>query len=361
VNITKRRSRTVAIAMPLLALALTLSGCSRADSSSSSSAPTSAANSAATAAELRLGYFPNVTHAAALIAVDKGYFTKELGRTKLTSQTFNAGPDEVSALLGGSLDAAFIGSGPAINAFSKSNGAAVRLIAGATSGGVQLVVKPNINSMQDLVGKTIADPQLGNTQDVSLKTYLAKNNLAGKVTVDNVPNAQVLGEFQKGDIQGGWLPEPYSSELVLTGGAKVLVDESSLWPDGQFPSTVLIVRTAFLQQYPGTVQALIKGELDAVNFAESNQTGAETAVNDQLKALSGKALPQPVLDRAFSKIKLTVDPLATDFPELVKDQVTAKIAKTAPGLTGFADLSALNTVLKANGQSAISAGSLGGN
>jgi NitT/TauT family transport system substrate-binding protein len=366
VNITKRRSRTVAIAMPLLALALTMSACSRADSSSSSTPPASTPSGAssapaATAAELRLGFFPNITHAAALIAVDKGYFTKELGSTKLTPQTFNAGPDEVSALLGGSLDAAFIGSGPAINAFSKSNGAAVRLIAGAASGGVQLVVKSNINSMQDLVGKTIADPQLGNTQDVSLKNYLAKNNLKGKVTVDNVPNAQVLGEFQKGDIQGGWLPEPYSSELVLTGGAKVLLDESSLWPNGQFPSTVLIVRTAFLQQYPGTVQALIKGELDAINFEQSNQSGAEAAVNDQLKKLSGKGLAQPVLDRAFSKLKLTVDPLTTDFPELVKDQVTAGIAKTAPGLTGFADLGPLNTVLQANGQAPVSAGSLGGN
>ncbi|HEX5401802.1 MAG TPA: ABC transporter substrate-binding protein [Pseudonocardiaceae bacterium] len=346
--------------MPLLALALTLSACSRVDRSSDT-APTSAANPTAAAAELRLGFFPNVTHAAALIAVDKGYFTKELGTTKLTNQTFNAGPDEVSALLGGSLDAAFIGSGPAINAFSKSDGAAVRLVAGATSGGVQLVVKPNINSMRDLIGKTIADPQLGNTQDVSLKTYLARNGLAGEVTVDNVANSAVLGQFTKGTIQGGWLPEPYASELVLQGGAKMLVNESSLWPNGQFPSTVLIVRTAFLEQYPGTVQALIRGELDAISFAESNQTGAEAAVNDQLKALSGKALPQPVLDRAFGKIKLTVDPLASDFPELVKDQVAAKIATTAPGLTGFADLTALNTVLKANGRSAISAGSLGGN
>jgi sulfonate transport system substrate-binding protein len=360
-KITQRRS-LAAVGIPLVAAVLTLSACSRAGSDSAA-APSSAApaSSNATAAELRLGYFPNVTHAAALIAVDKGYFAKHLGSTKLTTQTFNAGPDEVSALLGGSLDAAFIGSGPAINAFSKSNGAAVRLIAGATSGGAQLVVKPNITSQQQLVGKTIADPQLGNTQDVSLKTYLSRNNLAGKVTVDNVSNSEVLGEFQKNDVQGGWLPEPYSSELVLTGGAHVLVDESSLWPNGQFPTTVLIVRTQFLEQYPGTVKALLQGELDAVNYEQTNQTGAETAVNDQLKQLTGKPLPQPVLDRAFSKIKLTVDPLASDFPELVKDQVIAGIAKTAPGLTGFADLSQLNTVLTAAGKQPVSTGSLGGN
>lgn len=347
-----------AIAIGFLALALTLSGCSRAQNTSGSDTTTP---NQGPASELRLGYFPNVTHAAALIGVDKGFFTKELGSTKLTTQTFNAGPDEVSALLGGSLDAAFIGSGPAINAFSKSNGAAVRLIAGATSGGAQLVVKPGITSQADLVGKTVADPQLGNTQDVSLKTWLAKNNLTGKVTVDNLANSDVLNQFKNGTIQGGWEPEPYSSELVLQGGASVLVDESSLWPNGQFPTTVLIVRTAFLEAHPATVQALIKGELDAIDYEQSDLAGAEAAVNDQLKTLTGKALPQTVLDRAFSKIKLTVDPLAGDFPELVKDQVTAGIAKSAPGLTGFADLSPLNTVLSAAGKPAVSAGSLGGN
>ncbi|HEX3650342.1 MAG TPA: ABC transporter substrate-binding protein [Pseudonocardiaceae bacterium] len=360
---TTQRRTLVAVGIPLVAVVLTLSACSRAggDSSAAGAPSASATSSNATAPELHLGYFPNVTHAAALIGVDKGYFTKRLGSTKLTTQTFNAGPDEVSALLGGSLDAAFIGSGPSINAFSKSDGAAVRLIAGATSGGAELVVRPNITSKQDLVGKTIADPQLANTQDVSLKTYLSRNNLAGKVTVDNVSNSEVLGQFQKNTVQGGWLPEPYASELVLTGGAHVLVDESSLWPNGQFPTTVLIVRTQFLQQYPGTVKALIQGELDAINFEETDQSGAEAAVNDQLKQLTGKPLAQPVLDRAFSKIKLTADPLATDFPELVKDQVIAGIAKTAPGLTGFADLTQLNAVLKAAGKPAVSAGSLGGN
>jgi NitT/TauT family transport system substrate-binding protein len=357
-NVSKRRPLAAA-GLPLLAAALILSGCSRVGGDSSA-APSTAADQG-TAAQLRLGYFPNVTHAAALIGVDKGFFTKELGSTKLTTQTFNAGPDEVSALLGGSLDAAFIGSGPAINAFSKSNGAAVRLVAGATSGGVQLVVRPNISAKQDLVGKTIADPQLGNTQDVSLKTYLSRNNLTGKVTVTNLSNSEVLGEFQKNDIQGGWLPEPYASELVLSGGATVLVDEASLWPDGQFPSTVLVVRTAFLEQHPATVQALIKGELDAIDYEQSDQAGAEAAVNDQLRHLTGKPLKHDVLDRAFSKIKLTVDPLAADFPELTKDQVIAGIAKSAPGLTGFADLTALNKVLKAAGKPAISAGSLGGN
>jgi NitT/TauT family transport system substrate-binding protein len=354
VHTTNRRVTLAGVAIPALAAALLLGACSRA------STPTTTATDQGPASELRLGYFPNVTHAAALIGVDKGFFTKELGNTKLTTQTFNAGPDEVGALLGGSLDAAFIGSGPAINGFGKSSGA-IRLVAGATSGGAQLVVKPTINSTADLKGKTLATPQLGNTQDVSLKAWLAKQNLTGQVTVTNLANAQTLTEFQKGDIQGGWLPEPYSSQLVLTGGAKVLVDESTLWPSGQFPTTVLVVRTAFLQQHPATVQALIKGELDAVDYEHSDKAGAEAAVNDQLKQLTGKALSQAVVDRSFSEIQLTLDPLAADFPELTKDQVTAGISKTAPSLTGFANLDALNTVLKAAGRPAVSAANLSGN
>ena len=175
-----------AVAIALVALTA-LSGCSRAGSSD---AP--AAESEGAAAEVRLGYFPNITHAAALIGVEKGLFAKELGNTKLTTQTFNAGPDEVNALLGESLDIAYIGSGPAINAYAKSKGEAVKLIAGATSGGAQLVVKPEINSVEDLKGKVVATPQLANTQDVSLKKYLAEKNLTGQVTVQNVENAQSL-------------------------------------------------------------------------------------------------------------------------------------------------------------------------
>lgn len=343
------------VALQAVVLIAALAACSRAATDNTPAAPQGPA------AELRLGYFPNITHAAALIGLDKGFFTKELGSTKLTTQQFNAGPNEVDALLGGSLDAAFIGSGPAINAFAKSNGQAVRLVAGSTSGGAQLVVKPDINTPADLVGKTLATPQLGNTQDVALKAWLAKNNLTGQVKVTNLANPQTLAQFQKGDIQGAWLPEPWSSQLVLTGGGKVLVDESSLWPNGQFPTTVLLVRTAFLQQHPDTVKALIRGELDAINYLASDKAGAEAAANDELKKLTGQSLSQAVIDRAFSEITLTVDPRAGDFVQLTKDQVTAGIAKTAPDVRGLADLTALNAVLLAEGKPTVTAQGLGSN
>ncbi len=222
------------------------------------------------AAELRLGYFPNVTHASAILGVEQGLFSKELGGTKLTTQTFNAGGDAVNALLGGSLDATFIGSGPAINAFAKSDGQAVRLIAGATAGGAQLVVKPEITSPAQLKGKTLATPQKGNTQDIALKKWLGENGLTAgdgpdDVKIANLDNPRTLDAFKQGTVDGGWLPEPWSSRLVLDAGASVLLDEATLWPNGKFPTTVLVVRTEFLQQYPDTVRALLRGHLKAID------------------------------------------------------------------------------------------------
>ncbi|MEV6270548.1 ABC transporter substrate-binding protein [Kribbella sp. NPDC051936] len=337
-----------------LALTVAAAGCSRADGNET----TAVSNDNGPAAELRLGYFPNVTHAAALVGLGQGLFTKELGSTKLVPTKFNAGPEAVGALLGGSLDASFIGSGPAINAYAKSKGEAVRLIAGATSGGAQLVVKPTITKPADLVGKTVVTPQLGNTQDVSLKKWLAEQKLTGKVKVTNLENAQTLDAFKKGDVDAAWLPEPWSSRLVLDAGAKVLLDEASLWPDGKFPTTVLIVRTQFLQEHPETVKALLSGLVAAIDFSTANVAQAKTVVNEQLKEATGKALKPAVIDRAFEHITITADPIAGTFPQLAKDQVTAGIAKEAPAVAGFADLGPLNEVLAKAGKPAVDAAGL---
>jgi NitT/TauT family transport system substrate-binding protein len=353
-SIRPARRRLFAASAAVLALVAGISGCSRAEGNDTAAA----SSDKGPATELRLGYFPNVTHAAALVGLDKGLFSKELGNTKLVPTKFNAGPEAVGALLGGSLDATFIGSGPAINAYAKSNGEAVRLIAGATSGGAQLVVKPTITKPEDLIGKTVVTPQLGNTQDVSLKKWLAGKNLTGKVKVTNLENAQTLDAFKKGDVDAAWLPEPWSSRLVLDAGAKVLVDEASLWPDGKFPTTVLIVRTQFLQEHPETVKALLSGLVAAIDFANSDKAAAETEVNAQLKAATGKSLKPAVIDRAFQHITITADPIASTFPQLAKDQVTAGIAKEAPDVSGFADFGPLNDVLTKAGKPTVDAAGL---
>jgi NitT/TauT family transport system substrate-binding protein len=349
-----RSVRLFAAAAAVLSLVAGVSGCTRAEGNDTPAA----SSDKGPATELRLGYFPNVTHAAALVGLDKGLFSKELGNTKLVPTKFNAGPEAVGALLGGSLDATFIGSGPAINAYAKSNGEAVRLIAGATSGGAQLVVKPTITKPEDLIGKTVVTPQLGNTQDVSLKKWLAQKNLTGKVKVTNLENAQTLDAFKQGQVDAAWLPEPWSSRLVLDAGAKVLVDEASLWPDGKFPTTVLIVRTQFLQEHPETVKALLTGLVAAIDFANSDKAAAQTAVNAQLKELTGKSLKPAVIDRAFQHITITADPIASTFQQLAKDQVTAGIAKEAPTVAGFADLGPLNDVLTKAGKPTVDAAGL---
>ncbi len=348
--------RTRLLVATIAALSLLTAACSRADRTDEGS--DAGTQDKGPAAELRLGYFPNVTHAPALIGLEKGLFEKELGGTKLTRQEFNAGPNEVAALLGGSLDIGFIGSGPAINAYAKSDGEAVRLISGVTSGGAQLVVRPDIATPADLAGKTVVTPQLGNTQDVALKKWLADQGLTGKVQVTNLENAQTLDAFRGGEVQAAWLPEPWSSRLVLDAGAKVLLDEKSLWPDGRFPTTVVIVRTQFLDEHPETVRAFLRGLVASIDYANDNEADAQAAVNGQLEELTGKALKPAVIERAWSNITLTFDPIAGEFKQLAQDQVTAGIAEEAPEVAGFADLTALNAVLEEAGKPAVDAGGL---
>ncbi|WP_156757723.1 ABC transporter substrate-binding protein [Actinokineospora pegani] len=346
--------RALAAGLAVAALLSALAGCSRAEGDSAAAT----ASDKGPAAQLRLGYFPNVTHASALIGLEQGFFAKELGSTELVPTKFNDGPTEVSALLGGSLDAGFIGSGPAINAFAKSDGDAVRLVAGATSGGAQLVTTPDITTPEQLEGTTVATPQLGNTQDVALKKWLADKGLTGKVEIQNLEGAKTLDQFRKGDLRAAWLPEPWSSRLVLDAGAKVLLDEKDLWPGGEFPTTTLLVRTRFLQEHRQTVEALLRGLLAANAFAESNPAEAKKAVNSQLEALIGKGLSAAVIDRSFTSITLDPDPLASTYPQLAKDAVTAGITESETELNGLIDLGPLNSVLAAAGRPGLDAAGL---
>ncbi|MFC4858344.1 ABC transporter substrate-binding protein [Actinophytocola glycyrrhizae] len=345
--------RTRLLVATVAALSL-LAACTRADRGDEAES----AQDQGPAAELRLGYLPNLTHAPALVGLAKGLFEKELGDTRLVQQEFNAGPTEVAALLGGSLDIGFVGTGPAINAYAKSHGEAVRLISGVTSGGAQLVVRPDITKPADLAGKTVVAPQLGNTQDVALKKWLADNDLTDRVDVANMENARTLSAFRNDDVQAAWLPEPWSSQLVLDAGATVLLDEKELWPGGRFPTTVVIVRTQFLYEHPATVRAFLRGLVASIDYAGENEADARTAVNARLAALTGKALAPEVIERAWSNSTLTFDPIAGEFSRLARDQVTAGIVERAPEVAGFADLTELNAVLKQAGRPAVDAGGL---
>jgi NitT/TauT family transport system substrate-binding protein len=310
---------------------------------------------------LRLGYFPNITHAPALIGVENGILAKAMGaNVTLKTATFNAGPAAVEALFADALDATYIGPNPAVNAFVKSKGEAIRIIAGSTSGGASFVVKPEINSAADLKGKTVASPQLGNTQDVALRAWLKSKGLStdsaggGDVKIQPQDNSQTLDTFKGGQIQGAWVPEPWATRLVQEGGGKVLVNEKDLWPNGQFVTTHLIVRTAFLKAHPDVVESLLRGHVESVQYAADNPAEAQAVANTAIKKLTTKALSPAVLAEAYKNMTFTVDPIASSLVKGAADATELGLI-TKPTLTGIYDLTLLNKVLKAAGKPTVTA------
>ena len=266
---------------------------------------------------VRLGYFPNLTHAPGLIATQKGLFKSELKALDLTvtPTAFNAGPDVVTALFADSLDCSYIGPNPAINAYVQSEGAAVRIVAGSTAGGAALVVRDGINSAADLAGATIATPQLGNTQDVAARNWLADQGFTtdveggGDVSIKPQSNADGLAAFSAGDIDGAWVPEPWVSSYVKAG-AKVLQNEADLWDGGQFVTTVILCRTDFIEQHPDAVTALLKGHLAALDLIADDPAGSQEAVNLAIAGLTGSAIDEAVLAAAWENVDFTADPLS---------------------------------------------------
>jgi NitT/TauT family transport system substrate-binding protein len=313
---------------------------------------------------VRVGYFANVTHAPALFAVEQGYFTEAFGPdVKLETRVFNAGPEAVEALFSDALDITYIGPNPAINAFAQSNGEAIRIVAGATSGGAALVVAPDITTPAQLKGKKLATPQLGNTQDVALRAWLAGQGIAanleggGDVSIAPQASAQTLETFRSGVVQGAWLPEPWSTRLVLEGGAHVLVDEASLWPDGKFVTTHVIVRARFLEERPELVEKFLRAHVRAVDGVNADPAAARGIVNAAIGRLSGKELPPAVIERAWSNLTFTIDPIAASLIESAKHATTVGLLEPVD-LTGIYDLTALNAILTEAGRPPIAMGAL---
>ena len=345
--------------LALGALALTSAcGGSSDSSTSSAAAPSASASSAAKAPELRLGYFANVTHASAVYGVATGDFQEALGGTRLTTSVFNAGPAAIEAMAGGAIDATFIGPNPSINGFANSGGKLLRVVAGTTYGGASLVVKPEITDVSQLAGKKIATPQLGNTQDVAAKAFF-KSEGVQDVTIINQENAQTLDLLKRGEIDGGWVPEPWASRLVIDGGGKELLDEASLWPDGKFVTTQLIVSQKFLSSYPGTVDDLLKGLIAATDAVASKSPQAQKTVNDQIAKDTGKALSEQVLSASFENLTPSLDPVASSLAKSAEDATAVGVSKTKVDLKGIYDLSRLNALLQAAGKPTVDDAGLG--
>ncbi|MBB5869309.1 NitT/TauT family transport system substrate-binding protein [Allocatelliglobosispora scoriae] len=303
---------------------------------------------------LRLGHFPNLTHATPVIGVEKKFFATALGDTvKLETKQFNAGPEAIEALFAGAIDATYIGPNPAINAYAQSDGQAVRIVAGAASGGVSFIVKPGITK-DGLRGKTIATPQLGNTQDVALRYWLKQRGLTttkeggGDVSIKPQANSDTVTAFAAGKIDGAWVPEPFASRLIAAGGVKLL-DESELWPDGLFVITHLLVSKKFLDKHPTVVKNLVKGSVATNEWINANPDEAQRTLNEALGRITGKPLDAKLTAAAWPSLKFTDDPIPSSLRDGAAHAVDAGLLDQVD-LKDIYDLSFLNQVLADKGQ-----------
>jgi NitT/TauT family transport system substrate-binding protein len=337
-------TRTVVGAVAV-AVALTgLTACGGSSDKAASSGPVT----------LRLGYFPNITHATAVVGDAKGLFKERLGgNVTLETKQFNAGPAAVEALFSGAIDAAYVGPNPTVNAWQKSKGQALKVVAGAASGGVFFVTRPDITSPAQLKGKKIATPQLGNTQDVALRYWLRQHGLnttkegGGDVSILPQDNATAVTAFQTRAIDGAWVPEPNASKMVAAGG-RILVDERDLWPDGKFVITNLIVSTKFLSEHRDVVRNLIAGQVDANRFISDHPEDAQKMVSEQIGKLSGKPLDLKQVATSWKSTTFLNDPVAASLRDGAKHAQEVGLLEPVD-LKGLYDLTLLNEVLKAQG------------
>jgi NitT/TauT family transport system substrate-binding protein len=302
---------------------------------------------------LRIGYFTNLSHAQAVIGLGNGDFQKELGDIKVETQVFNAGPSAIEALFADKIDVTYVGSNPVINGYIKSDGQGLRIIAGAASGGAVFVVRNDagINSALDFVGKKFASPQIGNTQDVALRSYLLKNGYkttenGGNVTVIPANNPDIVTLFLKKSIDGAWVPEPWGAKLVKEANGKILVDERDLWPDGKFVTSQIVVRTDYLKNHPDVIKKLLEAHVDETTWINNNKDQAAQVFNAQLEKLTGKTIPVDELQNAFSRLEITYDPVKESLYKSANNAFDLGFLEDKkPDLSNIYDLTLLNQVL----------------
>jgi NitT/TauT family transport system substrate-binding protein len=336
--------------LPLAALAILTVLLAACGSRSSSASPP--------LTELRVGFFPNLTHSQALIGLARGDFQQAVGPdVRIEATQFNAGPSVIEALFAGHIDLAYIGPNPAINGYVQSKGEALRIIAGATSGGAAFVVRPEsgIHRASDLHGKRLASPQLGNTQDVALRSYLIANGLdtverGGDVEVVPTENPQILNLFRLGQIDGAWVPEPWASRLIVEGGGELFLDERELWPNGDFVTAHVIVRPKYLQEHPDVVRNWLAAHVAVTEWSLANPDEAQTLLNQEIARLTGKPLDPAVMSQAWSRIRPTWDPISSSLVASADAAYQAGFLQTAPDLSGIYELSILNDLLQTQGK-----------
>ena len=311
---------------------------------------------------VRVGAFPNITHPQAMVGKGSGWFEKALGsKARIEWKSFNAGPSAIEALFAGAIDMTYIGPNPAISGYVRSNGEALRIVAGATSGGAALVVRNDsgIQKPEDFHGKKVASPQMGNTQDVALRAWLKAHGMksadkGGDVQVIPLANPDQLTLFVKKELDAAWAPEPWATRLIKEGNGRLFLDERTLWPNGQFITAHLIVRTQFLREHPELVKDWIRAHVELTDWINGHIPEAKKLLNQQIAKETGKALPDAVLDESFGRLQVTYDPLRSSLMNAAKSAFDAGfLGRQMPNLSSLYDLSLLNQVLSEKGKQAI--------
>lgn len=302
--------------------------------------------------EVRLGHFPNITHAQAIYARAGGQFEQKLG-VPIKWTSFNAGPTAIEAIFTDAIDATFVGPSPAINGYIRSKGEKFVIVAGGASGGSGLVVRKDagIKTDKDFDGKTIATPQLGNTQDVAARTWFAERGYklkekGGRLTLLPLSNPDQLTLFQKKEIDGAWTVEPWLARLELEGGGEVFLDEKTLWPEGRYVTTHLIVSRKFLSGNPQLVRKLLEALVEVTQQINADKVAAARVLNAELKKETGKALPDAVIARALERVEFTWDPISSSLRRSADAAYKIGFLKASPDLIGIYSLRMLNDVLK---------------
>ena len=311
---------------------------------------------------IRVGAFPNLTHPQAMVGKANGWFEKAMGSdVKVEWKSFNAGPSAIEALFAGAIDMTYVGPNPTINGYVRSDGEALRVIAGANSGGVSLVVRGDsgIQKPEDFHGKKVASPQMGNTQDVALRSWLKAHGLktsdkGGDVQVIPLANPDQLALFLKKELDAAWAPEPWASRLVHEANGRIFLDERTLWPHGQFVTANLIVSTKFLREHPALVKNWLRAHVELTDWIEQHPPQAVQLLNQQIQRETGKALSRQVLDDAYARMQPTYDPLRASLLSAAKAAYEAGfLGRQMPDLSNLYDLSLLNQVLAEKGKKPI--------
>ncbi len=303
---------------------------------------------------VRVGHLPNLTHAQALIGQARGSFEKSLAPdAKMEWKIFNAGPSVIEGIFANQLDIAYAGPSPAINGYVRSQGEALRVIAGAASGGAALVVRVDsgIKGFEDFRGKRIASPQLGNTQDVSLRAWISGRGLklkekGGDVQVLPLSNSDQMTLFIKKEIDAAWTVEPWVSLLVANANGKVFLEESTLWPGGQYATTLVLVRKKFLDEHPGLVKKFLLTHVELTDWIHQNPLEAGKVLNEEIKRETGKAVPENILSEALKRVRFTYDPMEDSVIQQGRSAFTAGFLKKEPELSGLFDLHLLKAILE---------------